>query len=138
VSIAAAAHQPALIDQRLELIQLRRSPPTTINRLSSMLDIPLHRPPITTKQPPDLGIAQPLTLQRPDIHQLLLADQHGLPAREYEPHEPQHRTRQNPNTNRHAATPAARQPSSSPLRGSSSGRRHTYIFRCPSTSIIRC
>jgi hypothetical protein len=110
-----ATHQQATDRSRLELIQLRRSPPTTINRLSTLLDIPLHRPPITTKQPADLGIAQPLTLQRPDIHQLLLADQHGLPAREHEPHEPQHRTQQNPSTNGHPATPAARRPSSPPL-----------------------
>ena len=43
-----------------------------------MLQIALHRPPITTQQPADLRIGQPLTLQRLDIHQLLLADHHDL------------------------------------------------------------
>ena len=67
-----------LIDQRLELIQLRRCAPALIDGLSTMLQIALHGPPITTQHPADLGIGQPLTLQRPDIHQLLLADHRDL------------------------------------------------------------
>ena len=43
-----------------------------------MLQIALHGPPITAQQPADLGIAQPLALQRLYIHQLLLADHHDL------------------------------------------------------------
>src|ERR1700690_360067 len=67
-----------LIDQWLELIELRRHPPAPVDRLSTILQIPLDRAPITAQQPADLRIAIPLPVKRPDIHQLLLADHHDL------------------------------------------------------------
>ena len=64
-----------LIDQRLQRIQLRRHPLAAIDRLRALLEIPLHRPPIPTEQPADLGVRVALTRKRPDVHQILLADQ---------------------------------------------------------------
>ena len=68
-----------LIDQRLEPVELRRHPPAAIRRLRTMLEIPLHRPPIPAQQPADLRVGVALTRKRPDVHQFLLADQPDLP-----------------------------------------------------------
>jgi hypothetical protein len=68
-----------LIDQRLQRIQLRRHPLAAIHRLRTGLQIPLHRPPIPADQPADLRVREPLTRKRPDVHQILLADQRRPP-----------------------------------------------------------
>jgi hypothetical protein len=106
-----------LIDPRLERIQLGRRAPAAIDRLHAVFQITLDRPPIAPHQPRDLGIAVPLTPKRPDVHQLLLADQCGLRARRQRtprasrppPTEPAARPQQ----------PRPRASGSSPLRGSS-------------------
>jgi hypothetical protein len=126
---ARLTSQP-LIDHGLELIQLRRCPPATISRLDPILQIPLHRPPITSQQPTDLCVGQPLARKCPDVHQLLLADQNGLPTRRQERRQSQPHTRQDPTTSQ---APPDTTHSSAPKRSP-----NTYIFRCASTSIIGC
>lgn len=75
VSPAAAAWRPTLVDQRLELIQLRWHPPAPVDRLRSGLRVALDRPPVASQQPPDLGVHVALARERPCVHQFLLADQ---------------------------------------------------------------
>jgi hypothetical protein len=56
-----------LIDQRLELIQLRRHPLAPIRRLRPKLQIPLHRPPVPAEHPADLRVRVALTRKRPNL-----------------------------------------------------------------------
>jgi hypothetical protein len=83
-----------LIDQRLERVKLRSHPLAVVHRLRALLEIPLHRPPIPPQQPADLRIRVTLTRQRPDIHQILLADHRRPPARRHQSRERQDRLRQ--------------------------------------------
>jgi hypothetical protein len=126
-----------LIYHGLELIQLRQCPPARISRLGPTLQIPLHSPPITPQQPTDLRTSQPLTRKCPDIHQLLLADQRGLPTRRQERRQSQPHARQDPVTSH---TPPDTTIANHPRHTTNTPQRppNTYIYRCASTSIIRC
>jgi hypothetical protein len=132
-----------LIDQRLKRIQLRRHPLPAVDRLNARLEIPLHRPPIPTEQPADLRVRVALTRKRPDVHQILLADNRRPPGSTTRAVERQDRLRQNSPTGG-AQTARTRVTGSSPLRGSSpitripnpEASRSTYRIRWPSTGII--
>jgi len=132
-----------LIDQRLERVQLRRHPLAPIDRLGALLEITLHRQPVTTNQPADLGIRIALARQRPDVHQLLLGDHPSLHARQHKPLERQDPAGQNqPGVIRQRTRTRGIVAPPGLLTRRARIHHHqpqpTYIFRCAPSGIIRC
>ena len=80
---ARLAGEP-LVNHRLDPIELRGLALAAVDGLRAVDQVAAHRPPVAAHQPADLGVGKPLSVQGPDVHELLLVDHRRLQVRSIE------------------------------------------------------